>query len=195
MKQKHDTWEFSGSKAMNGTFNNGDAVVGDSVILPYTTTLPDTAHGLATGSLTYIEGSTNYNGLRKIKTASTNAMLIYAKYVEEELAGTETWKTMFTYDDWVGSDLRIGSPWEFLGFDLTLDGAAATVANFTITVDAQKGAAWNNLIYSKAMNTVQWINNMFDEPRKMAAGNKINFEWANANADLWGLTVYTRRLV
>lgn len=195
MKQKHDTWEFTGTKTMDGTFNNAAAVVGDSVILPYTTTLPDTAHGLQTGSLTYIQGSTNYNGLRKIKTAATNTMLIYGKYVAETLAGTETWKTMFTYDDIVKGDLRAGPPWEFLGFDFTLAAASATSENFVCTVDASKGSAWDNIIYSKDMDTIKDINYMFDESRLMEAGDKINFEWANTNTQTWGLKVYTRRLV
>ena len=141
MRQKRDEWFFTGAKAMNGTFNDAAAVIGDSVNKPYTTTLPDTGHGLIAPSLLYIENTTNYNGLRKIKSlADANSMLIYAKYVAEVLSSA-TWKTMFTYDQVVQGEIRPGCPFEFLGFYLTLDAAAGTASEyFTITIDAAKGS-------------------------------------------------------
>ena len=197
MKQKHDQWFFTGAKAMSGTFDGADAADSDSVNKPFTTDLTDTAHGLLAGSLLYIQGSTNYNGLREIKSIpDVNSMIIYAKFVAETLAGTETWKTMFTYDKFVQGELRPGSPFEFLGFYLTLDAAAGTASEeFTITIDAAKGSAWDNRIYTKDMNGQQHINYIFDDPKPCAAGDKLDCVFANADTNTWGLTLFTRPLV
>ena len=196
MKQRRDEWFFTGAKAMSGTFNDAAAVIGDSVNKPYTTTLPDTAHGLLAPSLLYIQNTTNFNGLRKIKTvANTDSMLIYAKFVAEALSSA-TWKTMFSYDQFVQGELRPGAPFEFMGFYLTLDAAASTASEeFTITIDADKGAAWDNRIYTKDMNGQQHINFMFDAPKQCASGDKLNCVFANANTNTWGLTLFTRSLV
>lgn len=192
-----DKWNFTGAKAMNGTFNAAAAADGDSVNLPFTTDLTDTGHGLLAGSSLYIESTDNYNGLRLIKSLpDANSMLIYAKFVVETLANTDSWKTMFTYDTWMQGELRAGPPWEFLGFYLTLDAAAATGSEeFTITVDAAKGSEWDNRIYTKDMNGTQWINYMFDDPKPMASGDKIDCRFANADTNTWGLTLFTRALV
>jgi|GEM_PF-2595752 len=197
MRQKHDEWFFTGAKAMSGTFDGADAADGDSVNPPFTADLTDTGHGLLANSLLYVQGSTNYNGLRKIKSLpDANSMLIYAKFVAETLAGTETWKTMFSYDQFVQGELRPGAPFEFMGFYLTLDAAASTASEeFTITIDADKGAAWDNRIYTKDMNGQQHINFMFDAPKQCASGDKLNCVFANANTNTWGLTLFTRSLV
>jgi len=196
MKQRRDEWFFTGAKAMSGTFNDAAAVIGDSVNKPYTTTLPDTAHGLLAPSLLYIQNTTNFNGLRKIKTvANTDSMLIYAKFVAEALSSA-TWKTMFSYDQFVQGELRPGAPFEFLGFYLTLDAAASTVSEeFTITIDADKGSAWDSRVYTKEMNGIQHINNMFATPKQCASGDKLNCVFANADTNTWGLTLFTKSLV
>lgn len=192
-----DKWYFTGAKAMNGTFGNNDAIEGDSVNPPYTTDLTDAGHGLLAGSLLYIESTTNYNGLRLIKSLpDANSMLIYAKYVAEELAGSETWKTMFTYDSWMQGELRKGSPFEFLGFYLTLDAAASTASEeFTITIDADRGSAWDNRVYTKDMNGQQHINYIFDDPKPCESGDKLDCRFANADTNTWGLTLFTKALV
>ena len=196
-KNKHDEWFFTGAKATYGTFNNADATEGDSINPPFTTDLADTGHGLIAGSMLYIQGSVNYNGLKLIKSLpDANSMLIYSKYVEEELAGTETWKTMITYDEIIQGILVAGSPFEFLGLEVTLDAAAATASeNLTVTIDAARGSAFDNLIYSIDMNGHTDVNYMFDEPRLCAPGDKIDVAWANADTNTWGIKLFTRKLV
>jgi len=194
---KRDVWNYKGAKAMNGTFDAAAAADGDSVNVPYTTDLTAAAHGLLAGSLTYIEATENYNGLRMIKSLpDANSMVIYAKFVAETLAGTDSWKTMFTYDFWAQGELRPGSPYEFLGFYLTLDAAAATASEeFTITIDAAKGSEFDNRIYTKDMNGLQHINYKFDEAKQCESGDKLDCRFANANTNTWGLTLFTRPLV
>ena len=196
-KDKHDEWFFTGAKATYGTFDNDDAAEGDSVNPPFTTDLADTGHGLTAGSMLYIQGSVNYNGLKLIKSLpDADSMLIYSKYVAEELAGTETWKTMITYDEIIQGILVAGSPFEFLGLEVTLDAAAATASeNLTVTIDAARGAAWDNLIYSIDMNGHTDVNYMFDEPRLCAPGDKIDVAWANADTNTWGIKLFTRKLI
>ena len=196
MKQPMDEWFYTGAKATYGTFDAAAAADGGSVILPHKTDLTDTGHGLLTGSLLYIGATDNYNGLRKIASLpDANSMVIYAKFVAETLANTDTWKTMFTYDNWVQGELMAGPPYEFCGFEVTLDAASATAENLVITVDAAFGSAFDNEIYSKDMNGIQHINNMFSEPIKLSGGDKIDVVWVNTNARTWGIKLFTRRLV
>jgi hypothetical protein len=197
LNQPMDEWFYTGAAATYGTFNDGAIVntLGDQVNPPFTVDLSDTGHGLIAPSLLYIQNTTNYNGLRKIKSLpDADSMLIYAPYVAETLSSA-TWKTMFTYDDWVGTNLRTGPPFEFLGFEVTLNAASATSENLTIIIDADKGSAFDNEIYVKDMNGIQYINNMFDTPRKLSGGDKIDVAWANTNTKTWGIKLFTRRLV
>lgn len=185
-KQPMDEWFYTGTGATYGTFNGAAAADVNSVDPPFTTDLTDTSHGLLAGSLLYIQGSVNYNGLRKLSSVpDANSMYVYAAFVAETLAGTETWKTM--YGD--------NTPYEFLGFEVTLSAASATSENLTITIDSDFGSAFDNLIYSKDMNGFQHINNMFDVPRKLSADDKINVAWANSNSRTWGIKLFTKRLV
>ena len=185
-RQPIDEWFFTGAGATYGTFDNAAAADSDSVNPPFTTDLTDTSHGLLAGSLLYIQGSVNYNGLKKlVSVPDVNSMVIYTKFVAETLAGTETWKTMYSCDE----------DYEFLGFEITLSAASATSENLTITIDADKGSAYDNLIYSKDMNTERYINYMFDAPRKLSANDKIDIAWANTNGRTWGIKIFTRRLM
>lgn len=201
MNRKFDEWFFTGAKATYGVFDNAAAAAVNSTDPPFTTDLTDTGHGLLAGSLLYIQGSTNYNGMRYlVSLPDANSMVIRAPYVAETLAGTETWKTMVTYDSVISSaraqrELQAGSPFTFYGFEVTLSAASATSENLTITIDAAKGSAYDNLIYSLDMDTVQHINNMFDSPRMLAPGDKIDVAWANTNARTWGIKLFTRPLV
>jgi len=200
--QPYDVWEFSGDQETYGTLATTDPATANSIDGKHLTTLGATAHGRQAGSLCYIQDTINYSGLKKIQAVATNTITIYAKFIAEASIDTsDTIKTMVTYDRITGkySDAGVtvaaGPPWELLGFDLHLDAASETAENLVVSVDSNKGAAWDNKIYSKDMNTIQDINYMFDEPRKMESGYKVDFAWVNTNNKLWGLKVYTRRLV
>lgn len=196
-RQMLDEWYFTGAGATYGTFDAAAVADVDSVNPPFTVDLTDTAHGLLADSLLYIQGSVNYNGLKRIKSIpDANSMVIFAKYVAEVFAGTETWKTMFTYDSIIQGDPRPGPHFEFLGFEVTLSAAGATPSdNLTITIDSAKGSAWDNLIYDRDMNGIADINYMFDEPRECGPGDKIDVAWANADSRTYGIKLFTKRLV
>lgn len=192
-KDKHDEWYFTGVGPTYGTFGAGAALEVESVE-PYITRLLS-SDVLADPSLIYIQGSVNYNGIKEVARDSGIGMEIYSKYVAETLAGTETWKTMITYDNIVQGKLVAGSPFEFLGFEVTLSAASATSENLTVTIDSARGAAWANLIYSKDMDTVKHINYMFDEIRYCGPGDKIDIAWANSDDRTWGIKIFTRALI
>jgi hypothetical protein len=199
LNQPMDEWFYTGAAATYGTFNDGAIVntLGDQVNPPFTVDLSDTGHGLIAPSLLYIQNTTNYNGLRKIKSLpDADSMLIYALYVAETLSSA-TWKTMFTYDDWVGTNLRTGPPYEFLGFEVTLDAVPTTSEDLEISIDANVGSAFDNLIYSEDLSTLAnpSINYMFDTPRKLSGGDKIDVVWANTDTKTWGIKLFTRRRV
>ena len=183
-KGKHDTWFFNGAKATYGVFDAA-AVVEYSAIPPFTVDLADATHGLLALSQLYILGSTYYNGLTSILSLpDANSMVVYCdKYVAENLTTNALWKTMYSSPH----------PFEFLGFEVTLDAVCANTENLTITIDADWSSKFDNRIYTKAMNGVQWINNMFDEPRQCMGGDRVDIAWANAGSKGWGIKIFTRR--
>lgn len=200
--QKHDEWYFTGAKATYGVFDAAAAANGGAVSPPFTTDLTDTAHGLIAGSLMYIEATDNYNGLQYVHSVpDANSIVIRAPFVAETIANTDTWKTKFSYDErrqiWgtKGHTIAAGPPWELLGFEVTLSSASATSENLTVTVDSAKSSSFDNLLYSRDMNGVRYINNMFDVPRKMGSGDKVDIAWANSNSRTWAIKIFTRRLV
>ena len=196
-EQKHDEWYFTGAGPTYGTFNNTAAADVDSANPPFTTDLTDTTHGLLADSLLYIEGTVNYNGLRLIKSVpDVNSMVIFAKFIAETLGGTETWKVKFGYENLVDNVPVPHTAFELIGFEITLDAAAATASELlTITVDAARGSAWDNLIYSQDMNGIADINYMFEAPTQCTAGDKIDIAWANADANTWGIKLFTRAVI
>jgi len=189
-KQPHDTWFFTGDEETYTTLDNDDAADGGWAGDKQLTTLPSTDHGFKASigslqSLVYIQGTTNYDGLRRIHAVAANTITIEAKYVAETFGGTETVKTMYSNNH----------PFEFLGFEVTVAAAVVATESLTIIIDADAGPAFDNEIYSKAMAGITYINNMFDVPRKCNAGDKIDVAWANSNDNLWGIKLFTRRLV
>jgi len=203
LSQPYDVWEFSGDEETYSTLATTDPVTGNSVDGKHLTTLGATDHGFKAGSLVYIQGTINYNGLKLIQAVAANTITIYAKFIAEATVDTsDTIKTMVTYDRITGkySDAGVtvaaGPPFEFLGFTLHLNAAASTAAEtFVINIDANKGAAWDRKVYSKDMNGVQDIDYFFDEPKKCESGDKVDVVWNNADDALWGIKLYTRRLV
>lgn len=188
--QPHDTWFFTGDEETYTTLNNAAAVDGGWAGRDQLTTLPSTDHGFKASSgslqsLIYIQGTDNYDGLRKIHAVGTDTITIVAPYVAETFAGTETVKSMYSDNH----------PFEFLGFEVTLSAASATSEDLTITVDAAAGSAFDNLIYSKDMNGIADINYMFDTPRECKANDKIDVAWDNTNDRTFGIKLFTRRLV
>ncbi len=193
IKPPPDIWEFTGEDEM-------DFVVSATVLTNpktgfenRTVQFTSTGHGWKAESLIYLRGFisplTYLNGIKYIETVAANTIDVRLgsneAYAAGTPAGSETGDPIVTYD----------VDYEFLGFELHLAAAGGTSEDFTIDVDAAKGAAWDTNLYTKDMNGVQNIVVNFDEPRPLKANDLLIFGYENTDADnLWGLKVITRRV-
>lgn len=134
----------------------------------------------------YIQGTTNYDGLRMIVAVATNTIDIIAPYVAETPAGSEILRPGLKFDE----------RWLFVGFKLHLDTASATAEDLVISVDADRGAAWDYNIFTEDMNGTK------DRGENYSGDNEITLEpndivyvtWANTNNRLWGLELVAKRI-
>ena len=85
--QPFDTWFFNGTKNLGDTIENAAAVDAGRYNDKPIVTIPINGHGIKANSSVYIEGTTNYNGLRYVQAVATNTINIYAKFVAETFAG------------------------------------------------------------------------------------------------------------
>jgi hypothetical protein len=183
-----DLWEFSGDEEMNNTIGatlTTDQSRGSETQIARITC---TDHGLKARSLIYLQGFANsiYNGIKRIDAVDTNTfdiLLGVTPFAALTPAGSETAKPIVTYNE----------PWELVGFELSLDTAGGTTENFTVTVDAAKGAAWDTNLYTKDMNGVADVVQNWSQPRPLQANDLVIFGYANTDNRLWGLKVLTRR--
>jgi len=188
-------YRFAGAGAMNGTLDN-EAAANQSANyepLPFglgVVRIPITGHGLIAGANkypthVYIQGSVNYNGLRRIVAIpGVDDIDIAAKFVAETFSGSETYRVAVSLDE----------PWEFCGFDVHVDAAPATSANLVVSKDSVAGTYWDVNYFTEDMNTVQDWSVMWDEPILVSPGDVVYATWANANGDDWGFEFKIRRL-
>jgi len=144
------------------------------------------AHGLLAGSVVYIEGSTNYDGLREITNVSAaTKMDVKAKFVAETPAGTETVKIVVVPK----------KDFKFLGFRLHLSAAPGQADVFSITVDSVRGAAYDHLIYSVDITAAVNVDYIYPS-REIAfrKGDKLRIAWPNAAGRTFGLELYVQPL-
>jgi len=170
-----------GDNAFSATLNN--AAVTDNG--NGTVKIPATDHGfLGVGSVVYIEGTTNYDGMCEITEVNTNDFSIKADYVAETLAGTETAKVAIDFN----------RPIEIIEARLHLS-SAATQDTFTATIDSHMGAGWDFLLESQAMNGVadhQAVAAL--SPQAIHRLDVVRFAFANQDTRTWGLEVLYREL-
>ncbi|MBE7462870.1 MAG: hypothetical protein HS116_05170 [Planctomycetes bacterium] len=84
-----------------------------------------------------------------------------------------------------------GSEWELLALRIHLSGAAAA-ENLTITLDAAAGAAYDTVVYSKAMSGLTDVLEVFARPIPFNAGDALVIAWANGNSRTYGLELLWR---
>ncbi len=197
-----DKWHFSGDEEMN-------TVIGASAISNQSGSYPDLIRATGVGGVVrltsndhgfkatadawkrnesnciYVQGTTNYDGLRTIIAVAANTLDILAPYVAETPGGTETLRPGFKYPERS----------EFWGLALHLAAACATEEDLEISVDASRGAAWDRKIYDEPMYGVQDIIDIFDEPIPLDPNDIVYVTFPNTDDNLWGLTLYSRRLV
>ena len=166
----------AGSKAMHNTLDNAAAVDAGSGLV----TIPLTAHGFSAYSHIGIRGSTNYDGTHVIQAVATNTFNIYATYVAETFAGTET----------VRPELEPEHFFRLLEARLHLSAVAGTSEDFTIDLDSgQPAGAYHDInLATQDMNAEKdYIKYWGDEFRFYNDDDRIIFQYANANSKNWGL--------
>ena len=67
--------------------------------------------------------------------------------------------------------------------------AAGAANNFTVTLDAAAGVAYDHVAFAQSMVGVVDILFQPESPMQYAAGDELDFAWLNAGAVTWGLTV------
>lgn len=169
----------SGSAALHGVLNAAAAVDAGGGIV----TIPMTGHGFNVGSYVQIGGTDNYDGVHKIIAKATNTFNIYATFVAETFAGTDT----------VKAALGPGVAFQMIEARLHLSAAGGAVENYTITLDSENGAAFDVVLETAAMNADADVPTLWnDKKRYFNAGDVLLFEYVNTNGRTWGLEVVYR---
>ncbi len=169
--------------ALTATLDNDDVVdVGISEALGNVNvvTIPATAHGLAAGSIGYLSGSTNYNGVHKLISVATDSFNIVAPYVAENLAGSETIvATLVPTEDFKLVEVRVHLS------------SASTQDSFIVTLDSGLGSAYDVVLQTQAMAGLTdyiWVLSEA-ERRLFNSDDKLVFAYANNDGDTVGLEV------
>lgn len=168
-----------GTKALNGTLDNAAALDAGGGLV----TVPINAHGLIAGSFIQIAGSVAYDGIYQIVSVATDTINIYATFVAETFAGTETYKIA----------LGPGVDFQMIEARLHLSAAGGAAENYTITLDSENGAAWDVVLETAAMAADADVPTVWnDQKRYFNKADVLLFEYANTNSRTWGLEVVCR---
>jgi hypothetical protein len=75
---------------------------------------------------------------------------------------------------------------------LNLSATGGAAENFTVTINSATAAAYDTIIFSQDMNTVQDLMWLPEQPVPVLNGDVIDFAWANSNTRTYGLEVIYR---
>ncbi|KKM99853.1 hypothetical protein LCGC14_1143700 [marine sediment metagenome] len=181
-----NVYHFGGDGPFSRTLNaaavvdGGRSGEGQSLV-----TIADTSTDVNVGDFIYIESTDNYDGLHKIFKQAAGSFDIQAKFVAETLANTDDILVTVTEDE----------KWQFVGFHLVATTSPATSEDLSVDVDADRGASWDDNLYTKDMDTIDNIIYYPDKPVLLEANDLVEFTYANTNTVTWGLKVLTAKLV
>lgn len=165
-------------KPMHTTLDNDVAVDAGSGVV----TIPCTAHGYSALSHLGIRGSTNYDGTYELISVATNSFNIYATYVAETFAGTETLRP----------ELEPEHFFRILEARLHLSAVAGQADVFSIDLDSGQpaGLLHDVKLATQDMNAVKdYIKYWGDELRFYNNNDRIIFTFPNAGTKNWGLEI------
>ncbi len=195
-KGQIEFYRFAGAAAMNGTLDNAAAVDQSSNYDPGiggVVRIPIASHGLIAGTDThptfvFIQGSTSFNGIRRIVTVpNANNIDVAAKYVAETFAGTELYSVGVGFDE----------NWAFAGYEIHVDAAPTTVANLTIArdfKDVSLATYWDTVYLTQPMATIVDVVEQWETAIPLSPDTIVKTAWANAEADDWGVELKVVRL-
>jgi len=197
---------FKGTASWNSITHKADTAVIDNGVAPYwphsvkfTTAA---VHNLTAGSHITLGGvTTNYAGTYKILAVpTTTTLVVESTYIAETLTTTATFK--FTLAPKVA--------FELVGFRLTLAAGADQTENLTVTLDSGRGSNYDCVLLkydTSGMQHLVWqppsfliengvpvANQMTVAPAYFEKDDEIDFAWANAGSEVYGLEVQYRRI-
>lgn len=187
---KPDVFHFGGAKKMNYNLNNGAASDEISATDIRTFSLPITAHGLFANTLIYIQGTTNFDGMRYIHSIAANAITCRLAANEAYPAADET---VSSGDLWFPG-VKMDCYWAFLGFKLHLSSVGLTDEDFEILIDADKGTYWDTKIYDDSMIGVTDVIEFYEKPILIAPNDIVKATYANTDTSNWGLEMWAQRV-
>lgn len=169
----------SGAKGLSHTIaasavvDNGDGTVKLTLSV---------AHGLLADSVVYVEGTTNYDGLRLITAIpSSTTISIKAPFVAETPGGTETVKVA----------IKAKRDFMFFGFRLHLSAAPTTSENIIVTADSNLGSKFDLLLYTLDLagstDIIYAVADNENLPRRK--DDIIRFAWDNTDTSDFGLEI------
>lgn len=85
--------------------------------------------------------------------------------------------------------LTPGKKFVFEEIRLHLNAASATVENFVITLQSARGTAYDVVLYSVGMNTVQDLVYQADQSHSFEKGDSLVFAWTNTNLRTYGMEI------
>ena len=170
------------AKPMHTTLDNAAAYDKGSGVVR----IPCTTHGFSNYSHIGIRGSTNYDGTYKIidedPESDSDYFNIYATYVAETFAGTETLRP----------ELEPGQFFRILEARLHLSAVAGQADVFSIDLDSGQpaGLLHDVKLATQDMDSVaDYIKYWGDELRFFNNNDRIIFTFPNAGTKNWGLEV------
>lgn len=86
-------------------------------------------------------------------------------------------------------------PIELVCVKLNMSATGGAAENFTVTVNAAAGAAYDTIIFAQDMNAVQDLFWLPDQPIPITNADVLDFAYANSNSRTYGIEITYRRLV
>lgn len=81
--------------------------------------------------------------------------------------------------------------YQLISVTMHADAAATTSENFTITLNANAGAAYDTLLYSLDLSAASTVDLVWypDEPLYLEGGDAIDVAFANTDTDTYGVQI------
>ncbi len=95
----------------------------------------------------------------------------------------------FTGSGAMASSLTLAKAFQLKEVRLHIDASVAATENFTINLNANKAAAHDVNLITKAMNGVADYVYQPDNPQSFEANDVIDFAFTNTDVNTWGLAV------
>lgn len=142
------------------------------------------------GSMIYIEGTDNYDGIRTIRSVTAGYINIEANYIAETTTTADTVKVAIAPDH----------SFEFLEIDIHISAVPTTSEDLTITKDAGAGANYDTNLLTEDFSTIltspsiSYIWSPNERKIYPNADDILRVAWDNSETRDFGLTLTYRKI-